>query len=145
MHNEVSVEMCAITHMGARANSAFVFGDASWNHQMEDYEGCGRGGARGCAAAFRWVSNSPLWLLSESVVLGMGKGGRQKATGGSAVWTSLISSGLLEKGRMGRCTKPRTRTQVKVPRGFRLAPLLQGLLTMGVHRTLRVGDGAREW
>lgn len=84
------------------------------------------------------MSNSPLLLLSESVVLGMGKGGRQKATGGSVVWTSLISSGLLEKGRMGRCTKPRTRTQVKVPRGYRLTPLFQGLVTVGVS------DGARE-
>lgn len=44
----------------------------------------------------------------------MGKGGRQKATGGSVAWTNLTSSGLLEKGRMGRCTKPRTRIQVKI-------------------------------
>lgn len=62
--------------------------------------------------------------LSESVVLGMGRGDRRKVTGGSVVWTSLISLELLEKGRMGRCTKPRTRIQVRITSGFRLTPLL---------------------
>lgn len=59
------------------------------------------------------MSNSP-FPLPESVVLAMGKGDRQKATGGSVAWTSLILSGLLEKGRTGRCTKPRTRIQVRM-------------------------------
>lgn len=64
-----------------------------------------------------------LFPLPESVVLDMGKGDRQKATGASVVWTSLISSGLLEKGRMGRCTKPRTRTQVRTSSAFWVTPL----------------------
>lgn len=44
----------------------------------------------------------------------MVRGDRQKATGGSAAWINLISLGLLEREHMGKCTKPRTRIQVKV-------------------------------
>lgn len=54
---------------------------------------------------------------AESVVLATGRGGRRRATGASAAWTSSTSSASSEKGPTGRSTKPRTRTQVSMAPG----------------------------
>lgn len=42
----------------------------------------------------------------------MEREGKQKATGGSAVWTSLISLELLEREPMAKYIKPRIKIQV---------------------------------
>lgn len=60
------------------------------------------------------ILNLSIFSFSEFAVLVMVRGGRLKVTGASVVWINLILLGLLEKEHMGKCTKPRTKIQVKV-------------------------------
>lgn len=54
----------------------------------------------------------------EFVVLVMEKEDKQKVIGGSDVWINLTLLGLLEKERMVKYIKPRTKTQVSISLKF---------------------------